>query len=114
MLRQPFNRLEFERLQRDMDRLFEATFSIVQRQRGVGLPAVNIWANKDDGLIITAELPGFEPEDVEISVTGDTLVLKGNRQPVELYEQAQYHRRERTHGEFIPRLLRGLFCAWEK
>lgn len=100
MLRQPFGFRDMERLRRDMDRLFESSFSAVQRQRGAGFPAMNVWTNKDEGIIVSAELPGFKPEDIEISATGDTLTLSGKRLPDERDDSVQYHRRERTFGEF--------------
>ena len=62
-------------------------------------PAMNAWTN-EDGAVITAELPGVNPEDIDISVVGETLKLTGSRQPEELAEGAKYHRRERGHGKF--------------
>ena len=62
-------------------------------------PAMNVWTN-EDGAVVTAELPGVEPDNINIAVTGDTLTLKGSRTPEELKEGEQYHRRERGHGQF--------------
>jgi HSP20 family protein len=62
-------------------------------------PAMNVWTN-EDGAAITAELPGVNPEDIDISVVGDTLTLSGNRQPEELGDGDTYHRRERGYGQF--------------
>ncbi|MCB0212841.1 MAG: Hsp20/alpha crystallin family protein, partial [Anaerolineae bacterium] len=46
------------------------------------------------------ELPGVNPEDIDISVVGETLKLTGSRQPEELGEGSRYHRRERGFGKF--------------
>jgi HSP20 family protein len=100
MLRQAYGLREFERLQRDMDRMFEASFPFVQRQRGTDLPAINIWANKNDGIVVTSELPGFGPDDIDITVIGNTLTLAGRRQSDEPSEQIHYHRRERGRTDF--------------
>jgi HSP20 family protein len=57
-----------------------------------------VWAN-EEGVIVSAELPGVAPEDIDISVVGDTLTLSGTRNSEEA-EGFTYTRRERGHGEF--------------
>ena len=59
----------------------------------------------------TAELPGFDPEGLDISVVNDTLTLSGNRCADDV-EGATYHRRERRCGKFtrsfqLPFLVEG-------
>jgi HSP20 family protein len=83
-----------------MDRLFEIAFPRIQRHKTTSFPAINVWTKETEGLIVTAELPGFIPDDIDISVTGDTLTVSGKRQPEETLETVQYHRQERTYGEF--------------
>lgn len=103
MFRRPFsNRYgftspwqEMERMRREMNRLFS---SAATRRVAPGFPAMNVWTNQD-GAVVTAELPGLSPEDIDISVVGDTLTVKGSRQVEEL-ENVQYHRRERSYGKF--------------
>ena len=68
------------------------------RQPAAGFPAINAYAN-EDGIALTAELPGVRAEDLDISVFRDTLTLRGTRQAAE--EAQTYHRRERLHGEFV-------------
>ncbi len=60
---------------------------------------MNVWTNSD-GAVVTAELPGINPDDLEISVQGDTLTLRGTRDPEQLCEGEAYHRRERGCGKF--------------
>ncbi len=100
MFRQPYNWREVDRLRRDMDRLFESTLPRAQRQRAPSFPAINVWTNDKEGIIVTAELPGVAPEDIEVTVTADTLTLSGKRQPEQTPETTKYHRRERSYGEF--------------
>jgi len=100
MFRQPISRNEMERLRDDMDRLFESAFSKRQRQRMREFPPINVWTNKHEGTIVTAELPGVDPDHLNISVTADTLTLSGSRQPAEVSDSVQYHRKERPRGEF--------------
>jgi HSP20 family protein len=54
-----------------------------------------------DNLFVEAELPGMQPADIEILVTGgDQLTLKGERKPLEI-EKAAWHRQERGFGKFV-------------
>ena len=93
------NRREMERLRREMNRLFTATSQGSEDAFAPTYPAMNVWRNQDEA-IITAELPGVNPEDIDISVTGDTLTVSGDRRPDELPEDTTYHRRERGCGRF--------------
>lgn len=88
---------EMDRLQKDMNRLFE-DFGPVRRS-APGYPAMNVWTN-EDGVTITAEVPGVNHEDIDVSVIGETLTLSGERKQEETVEDARYHRRERGYGKF--------------
>jgi len=100
MLWQPFNRKELERIQREMDRLLESPWLGVQRLRRRTFPAINVWINEAEGVIVTAELPGVNADALDISVTGDTLTLGGERPISDEVPAEQYHRRERQYGSF--------------
>ncbi|MEW5868120.1 MAG: Hsp20/alpha crystallin family protein [Chloroflexota bacterium] len=89
---------EMDRLQREMNRLFD-TYTPTRMRTAAGYPAMNIWAN-EDGLSLTAEVPGVRSDDIEINVVGETLTLTGERVPDELKEGARYHRQERGYGRF--------------
>ena len=49
--------------------------------------------------MVTAELPGVSPDEINIAITGDTLTLSGSRQRPET-ESNTYHRQERGYGPF--------------
>ncbi|NBX29109.1 Hsp20/alpha crystallin family protein [bacterium] len=74
-------------------------------------PAVNV-AESDEALVVETELPGLDAGDVDISVAGDELVLRGSRagrpeQPEGDGEQpatVTWHRRERGSGTFERRI----------
>jgi len=66
-------------------------------------PAVNVWETEHE-LHAEAELPGVEPGNVEVSVEGNELSIKGQR-TIREAEGATYHRRERGAGTFS-RVLR--------
>lgn len=89
---------EMERLQREMNHLFRSS-SGVRLNTAPSFPAMNIWAS-DEGQMITAEIPGVEPDDLEISVTGEILTLSGTRKPDLAGEETRYHRQERGYGRF--------------
>lgn len=86
---------EIEQLQREMNRLFND----LTAASGRDYPAVNIWTNPE-AAAITAELPGYTPQDVHLSILGDTLTIKGSRPKPELKSGEQYHRQERYYGDF--------------
>jgi HSP20 family protein len=88
---------EMDRLQREMNRLFDHF-----DRPGLplaGYPAVNVWMN-DESAVITAELPGVDVKDLDISVVGETVTLSGERKGDDLPKEATYHRQERSMGKF--------------
>lgn len=100
MFRQPFSWNDLERLRKDLDQMFEGPYPRYYRQRTRAFPAVNVWTDENEGAVLMAELPGVGPEDVNISVTADTLTIGGTRKPIEGVTPEQYHRREQNYGEF--------------
>jgi HSP20 family protein len=98
LYRRPSAWREMERLRREMNRLIE-TGSSGGLRRAPSFPAMNVWTS-EDGLIVTAEIPGVEIGDIEISVMNETLTLSGQRTPDEVGEGVRYHRRERGYGRF--------------
>jgi HSP20 family protein len=100
MFRQPYSWSDLERLRQDFDRFFDSSVPMVYRQRARTYPAVNIWTDEQEGVTVMAELPGVNPDDIELSVTADTLTISGTRKPVEGPETREYHRREQSYGDF--------------
>lgn len=101
MDRPEFSRMseELERMQRDMNRLFSGFMGRgVSPFRGDVYPAVNV-SEDADNLYVRAELPGMLPEEIDISVEGDTVTLRGERK-LQTAENVNYHRREREAGRF--------------
>ncbi|MFN2110158.1 MAG: Hsp20/alpha crystallin family protein [Anaerolineae bacterium] len=93
----PWN--ELERLRREMNRVFANLPASSESRITPGYPAMNVWTN-EDGVVVTAELPGIDPDALDIAVVENTLTLSGEREPVELGEGEVYHRRERGYGKF--------------
>jgi len=90
-------------LREAMDRLFEE--SVVRPRSGelsprmVGTLAIDMWETDDDIVVKTA-VPGVNPEDIDISVTGDTLTIKGETKTEEETEEGNYVCREMRYGSF--------------
>jgi HSP20 family protein len=67
--------------------------------RGSWVPAINI-LEREDAMVITADLPGLRAEDVEVTVEEGTLSIRGERKLEEAAEGETYHRVERLYGVF--------------
>jgi HSP20 family protein len=89
--------------QRDFDRLFREAFAPVLGEGEVSTrtwaPPVDIYED-GDSLVLKAELPGINPDDVEIRVEDNTLYLKGERKFEKEVKEQNYHRVERSYGTF--------------
>lgn len=90
-----------------MDRLFDDAFTrpwgVTDGGRGIGMPAVDMYQTDDD-VVVKLAVPGIKPEDVQISVTGDTLSIKGEMKETSDNKQKAYHIREQRWGAFERRL----------
>lgn len=64
-----------------------------------GLPAVDV-LEKNGNLILKAELPGMEEKDIELTLEGSVLTLKGQRKLDEKEERDDYRRIESYYGSF--------------
>ena len=91
---------ELDRIRRQMDWLSSGLPRGFFGEPAAGVfPLMNVTEDKDN-CYVRAELPGLKADELEISVTGDTLSISGERKlPVE-DEKARYHRREREAGRF--------------
>ena len=89
--------------QREFDRLFREAFSPTGNEGEVSTrtwaPPVDIYENGDN-LVLKAEVPGVNPEDVEVRVEDNTLYLKGERKFEKEVKEQNYHRVERSYGTF--------------
>ncbi|EPR40863.1 heat shock protein Hsp20 [Desulfovibrio sp. X2] len=67
--------------------------------RRMAFPSVNI-AENDKEITVTAELPGMEAKDVDISLEHGVLTIKGEKKFEQEEKKEQYHRIERSYGAF--------------
>jgi HSP20 family protein len=94
-------------LQREFDDLFRRVFGVTRERGGeaglVVAPAVNSFI-KDGTLHLEAELPGVNPEQLEVRVDGREVVIRGERRSGRSEEQADYLLRETRYSVFERRL----------
>jgi len=83
----------------DMERAMNRLYDEFSTSRVASFPPVNIYTDTD-GARLTAEIPGIDPADLEITVNERELSIHGERKPEEASEDRKYHRRERTFGTF--------------
>lgn len=97
-------------LAEEMERLMEDPFfsdwpffrMMWRRAPGEGMawaPAIEMY-EKDNNFVVKAELPGVKKEDVDISVAGDTLTIKGQRKASKEVKDEDYYRCETHYGSF--------------
>ena len=95
----------FTRLHDEMDGLFERFFGDFEPVQAWDLfslrrfPAMNVWQD-DDNVFVEAELPGLTDKDIDVTVVGNELAIKGERTGFEPKEGTTVHRRERGTGAF--------------
>ncbi|MBN1815181.1 MAG: Hsp20/alpha crystallin family protein [Anaerolineae bacterium] len=90
-------------LREAMDRLFEESFVRPRTDwlapTEAGALAVDVYET-EDAVVVKSAIPGIKPEDIDITVTGDTLTIKGETKFEEEVKEETYVRREMRYGSF--------------
>lgn len=86
----------FRDLEREVDRLMR-TLTLEGFRVGRVFPAVNIY-DLEDEFLLTAQLPGVSPDDLELSVAGGVLTMSGRRGQADDVPKDRYRRTERPAG----------------
>ena len=96
---EPFK--EMMTLRNAMDKLFEDSFVRPSRfwNEGQAELPLDVYQTDND-VVVKASLPGFKPEEVDISIVGDTLTIKGEHQEEREEKQQDYWLKERRYGNF--------------
>jgi HSP20 family protein len=63
-------------------------------------PAVDLYEEKDD-IVVKAELPGMDKENIEVNLTDHTLTIKGEKKKEAETKEKDYYRSERSYGAFL-------------
>ena len=95
---------ELEKLRREMDRLFERLGEwrpfFWRGEEGEWLPAIDLSETAKE-IIVKAELPGMDPEDIDVTLTGNTVKIQGERKQEKEEEGENFHKVERSYGAFV-------------
>src|SRR5215211_7774656 len=93
---------EVDFMQSEMNRVFDAFFGKGTPNGNRGrrwVPAMDL-VEQDDQLVLRADLPGLDREDVTIEVKDNVLTVSGERKAEHEDKAGGFHRVERTHGSF--------------
>ena len=98
---------ELEEMRRNLDKLFGEYGEPVSRQNLISkgapaslVPSIDIFERKGD-LVIRIDLPGIEKEQIDLSITKDTLTLKAEAKKEEEIKPEDYYVQERSLGTYI-------------
>ncbi|MEJ2233499.1 MAG: Hsp20/alpha crystallin family protein [Syntrophobacterales bacterium] len=92
---------ELDRMRREMDRLWES----ITRDHFPStfdydwVPSLDL-SDRGDSLVAKLEVPGTDPKDINISVTGDVLTISGEKKREIEEKEHNYHLVERSYGKF--------------
>ncbi len=93
---------EIESLHEEIDRLF-TDFLSPRRRRGkepmIWQPRVDLYETEND-VILKAELPGIDKKDLEVTVTEDSVHIKGEKKEETEVKKENYYRKEISFGKF--------------
>jgi HSP20 family protein len=97
--------------ERDMDRMMEDFFGRRMRpwwpdrwfrgeEMDLKVPTVDLFEEKDD-VVVKAELPGIDKDNIEVKLNDHTLTIKGEKKKEEEVKEENYYRSERSYGSFL-------------
>ena len=91
---------EMVTLREAMDRLFDDAFTHpFGRAAGIQSPAVDLYQTDSD-VVVRTSLPGLKAEDVQITITGEMLSIKGEFKEKSEAKEKAYHLQEQRYGSF--------------
>jgi HSP20 family protein len=104
----------FDELQEEMARFWGQAFPLVPRPwsrplRRMALapsewtPSVDVY-ERDNTLVVKAEVPGLKKEDIEVALDQGDLVIRGERKAESEVKEENYYRIERNYGSFYRRI----------
>ena len=93
----------FADLHREMNRLFDdflgGSAAGQQQQQSMMAPRLDV-KERDNELCVSAELPGVEPNEVDVRLEGSLLTIRGEKKAEAEQEKEDYHVMERSYGRF--------------
>ena len=103
--------MDLTRWEREMDRMMDDLFSRRRRswwpqrwfrpdEEEITAPAVDVYEDKD-AIVVKAELPGMNKDDMEVNLSNHLLTIKGQKKKEEEIKEENYYRCERSYGSFL-------------
>ena len=87
----------------DVDKMFDDLMQSWARPSSLSelgwSPSIDV-CEKDGEILVSAEVPGIDPKDIDISVDGNRLVISGEKRQEEEEQDKNYYRVERSYGSF--------------
>lgn len=93
---------ELDHFKRSLDEMFDhflGNWNPIEAMRGANMPAFESYVDGDQ-LIVRADLPGIDAKDVDVTVSGDVLTVRGKRERTEEQKKRDYIHREVSYGSF--------------
>jgi HSP20 family protein len=89
-------------LEEGLNRMFEGFYRRPQEDlnRGTWVPVVDIYSNDQHELVLKAELPDMNEEEIDLTIEDNTLTLSGEKKLDTEVTERQFHRIERNYGSF--------------
>ncbi|MFO0945522.1 MAG: Hsp20/alpha crystallin family protein [Planctomycetota bacterium] len=96
-----------ERMRWEMDQAFDRFLGdlwpskgpFAEWMEGAWAPSLDV-KETDDEIVVRAEIPGVDPKDLEITLSGDTLTLAGKKEEKTEKKEENFHHTECSFGEF--------------
>ena len=89
----------FREFQQEVGRLFDSLEPLHEARLTRQFPPINLY-DAGDRYILTAPVPGMSPEELDLSITGETLTFRGERQRSEGVLDESFRRQERPLGRW--------------
>ncbi|MGC1765981.1 MAG: Hsp20/alpha crystallin family protein, partial [Pseudolabrys sp.] len=94
----------FLAMRREMENVFRAFDQKPSTGIGAGAPAISV-AETNDAFEVTAELPGVDEKDINVSLDDNQLVISGEKRAESTKEEKDWHVEERSYGSFYRSML---------
>jgi HSP20 family protein len=94
---EPFK--ELSSIRRQMDRLLDTFFEREEAPAGIWAPEIDVSENSDE-FVVKADIPGINEKDLSVILSGDNLIIKGERKEEKEEKGKHFHRVERRYGSF--------------
>ena len=95
------------RFRDQMDRLFDSFFGLAPWEEAALTAGAGAWTpdlevvESDKEVVVKAEMPGLDPKDIDIRVSGNVLTLSGEKKEEKEEKKEGYYRSERRYGSFF-------------